>query len=114
LEKIDDSYYKCKSLFEKCKSFSGFLRGPPAELKEEAVTALQEFNINYGGLYSAEYASGMLMSINKDNQRGIRRIRPHKYSLNDVDKLIANPSSDGSVKNAEEIIKQIHHRVKYG
>jgi hypothetical protein len=115
LERIDDSYYKCKSLFEKCKSSSGFLRGPPMELKEEAVKALQEFNINYGGLcYPAEYASGMLATIEKDKERGINRIRPHKYALNDVEKFIANPSSDGSVKNAEEIIKQIHYRVRYG
>lgn len=113
LDRIDDSYYNCKSLFEKCKSSSGFLRGPPEELKEEAVKALQEFNINYGGLcYPSEYASGVLASIDKDNQYGIRRIRPHKYSLNDIEKFIANPSPDGSVKNAEEIIKQIHYRVR--
>jgi hypothetical protein len=115
LERIDDSYYKCKNLFEKCKSSSGFLKGPPAELKEEAVTALQEFNINFGGLcYPSEYASATLRIINQDNQQGIRRIRSHKYSLKDVDKLIANPTSDGSVKNAEEIIKQIHYRVRHG
>jgi hypothetical protein len=115
LDRIDDSYYKCKSLFEKCKSSSGFLKKPPPELKEEAVAALQEFNINYGGLcFPAEYASGILKIIEKDNEHGIRRIRPHKYSLNDVDKLITNPSSDGSVKNAEEIIKQIYYRVSRG
>ena len=115
LDRIDESYYKCKSLFEKCKSSSGFLRGPSAELKEETVKALQDFNINYGGLcYPGQYASEMLMTIDKDNQHGIHRIRPHKYTLDDVEKFIANPSSDGSVKNAEEIIKQIHYRVRYG
>lgn len=111
-ERIDDSYLQCRSLFEKCKNSSGFLRGPPADLKSEAVKALEEFNINFGGLrYPALYAGRILQRIKDDNQHGIHRIRPHKFSLNDIDKFIAKPSSDGSVEHAEEIIKQLHYLV---
>lgn len=113
-ERIDESYIKCRSLFEKCKNSSGFLRGPPSELKDEAIKALEEFNINYGGItYPAFYAERMTNSINRDKEYGISRIRPHKFSLNDLDKLIAKPSQDGSVEHAPEIVKQIHYLVSW-
>jgi hypothetical protein len=111
-EKIDDSYNKCMNLFEKCKKSSGFLRKPSAELKNETVQALEEFNVNFGGLrYPSLYAGRILRSIDEDNRYGIKRIRPHKYSLDDIDKMIARPKSDGSIDNAEEIIKQLHYLV---
>ena len=114
-ERIDDSYSKCKDLYEKCKNSSGFLKGPPAELKEAAVSALEELNINVGGLrFPSLYASGVLASMSKDSEYGIKRIRPHKYSLKDVDTFIANPNPDGSVKNAKAIIEQVFYRVRYG
>jgi hypothetical protein len=111
-EKIDDSYEKCKNLFERCKKESGFLRGPPDDLKNEAVQALEELNVNIGGLsYPELYAGRMLRSIDVDNRDGIQRIRPHKFSLEDIDRFIARPKSDGSVEHAEEIIKQLHYII---
>jgi hypothetical protein len=113
-ERIEDSYLKCRTLFEKCKDSSGFLRGPPEDLKNEAVKALEEFNTYYGGLsYPALYAGRIIKSINDDEQYGIRRIRPHKISMKDLDKLIAKPSRDGTVDKAQEIIKQIHYLVSW-
>jgi len=66
LDRIEDSYEKCLNLFEKCKKTSGFLRGPPSELKNKAVKALEEFNIYYSGLcYLDFYANAILTSIKK-------------------------------------------------
>lgn len=111
-ERIDDSYLKCRSLFEKCKSSSGFLRGPPSALKDEAVKALEEFNINYGGLNFPEfYAGSAINTINKDDRDGIKRIRGHKFSLKEIDNLLAKTSPDKSVNNAPEIINQFHYMI---
>ena len=113
-ERMDDSYLKCRSLFEKCKDSSGFMRGPPAELKDEAIKTLEEFNTYYGGLsYPAFYAGRIIKSIKDDEKYGIRRIRPHKISMNDIDKLITKPLRDGTVDKAQEIIKQIHYLVSW-
>jgi len=112
LERIEESYEKCLNLFEKCKEASGFLRGPPSELKNEAVEALEQFCINYGGLcYLDYYASSTLISIKKDADYGIQSIRPHKYSLADIDKFMSKPRSDGTVDHSEEIINQLHYLV---
>lgn len=111
-ERIDESYLKCRGLFEKCKSSSGFLRGPPSDLKDEAVKALEEFNINYGGLkFSEFYAGSAITTINKDDRDDIRRIRGHKFSLKDIDNLLAKTSPDKSVNNAPEIINQIRYLI---
>jgi hypothetical protein len=113
-ERVDASYLKCRSLFQKCKDSSGFLRGPPAELKNETIKTLEEFNINYGGLkYPELYAGNILRRINDDSRYGIQKIRSHKISLKDIDKLLAKPLPDKSVKNASEILKQIHYLVSW-
>jgi len=110
-ERIDESYIKCRSLFEKCKSSSGFLRGPPSALKDEAVKALDDFNINYGGLKFPEfYAGSAIATINKDDRDGIRRIRGHKFSLKDLDNLLAK-TLDKNVNNSPEIINQIRYLI---
>ena len=115
LDNVDDSYFQCKILFERCKNSSGFLKGPPVELKEETVSALQDFNINYGGLcYPGKYASGSIMRIEKNNRDGIRRIRSHKYSLADVDRLLSTSSPGAQVENAGDIIDQIYYLVRWG
>lgn len=113
-ERIDDSYLKCRTLLQKCKDSSGFLTGSPTELKNEAIEALKEFNVNYDGIYHfSSYAAVMIHLIKRDIEHGIRRIRPHKISLNDIDKYLANPLRDGSVKNADKIIQQIHYMVSW-
>ena len=78
------------------------------------LEAFTEHARDYGGLsYPAFYAGRIIKSIKDDEKYGIRRIRPHKISMNDIDKLIEKPLRDGTVDKAQEIIKQIHYLVSW-
>ena len=110
IDTIDETYLKCVELFEKCKNESGFMTGPSKDIKEAAIEALSNFNVQYHGIYSAYSYSSFAEKQSK--KKGYVRDEGTKI-LNTIEKSLRKTSKDGNVKNAHDIIKKLYEFVKF-
>jgi len=109
IDTIDETYLKCVELFEKCKNESGFMTGPSKDIKEAAIEALSNFNVQYHGIYSAYSYSSFAEKQSK--KKGYVRDEGIKI-LNAIEKSLRKTSKDGNVKNAHDLIKKLYEFVK--
>jgi hypothetical protein len=108
IETIDETYMKCRDLFEKCKKGGGSLRGVNKGLRGEATEALSTFNTQYHGIYSARSYS---FRAEQRLQKNGDIIREGKRALKKVEQSLGRSSSGGIVRNGQEIIKDVYKFV---
>jgi hypothetical protein len=94
-DNLDQQYYETLTLFEECDNKSGFLRGPPHELKEKALNSLNDFNtsclaaassyyITMSSYYDSDRADGRKNDIRKQ----LKRKGKHRKLVKDIYEII--------------------------